>query len=57
VVVSCKHGNETSGSVNGGDFIDQLNDYWLFKDSALWSSLVLRVRLNIKLISSPDYFI
>jgi hypothetical protein len=24
---SCEHGNEPSGSINGGGFIDQLSDY------------------------------
>jgi hypothetical protein len=36
VIGSCKHGKEPSGSIKGGKFIDQLNDYWfLKKDSAL----------------------
>jgi hypothetical protein len=33
----CEHGNEPSGSIKGGEFLDQLNEYWLLKkDSAPW---------------------
>jgi hypothetical protein len=35
VAGSYEHGNEHSGSKNGGEFLDQLSDCWLFrKDSA-----------------------
>jgi hypothetical protein len=38
LAVSCEHGNETSGSIKGGEFLDQLSDYWfLKKDSTPWS--------------------
>jgi hypothetical protein len=28
------HGNEALGSINGGEFLDQLSDYQLLNDSA-----------------------
>jgi hypothetical protein len=28
---SSEHGNEPSGSIRGGEFLDQLNIYYLFK--------------------------
>jgi hypothetical protein len=35
VARSCEHGNELSGSIKGGKFLDGLSDYRLFKkDSA-----------------------
>jgi hypothetical protein len=38
---SCEHGNEPSGSIEGGEFIDWLNDCWFFKeDSTPWGWLV-----------------
>jgi len=34
----CKHDNEPSDSVKGGEFLDYLNDFWfLEKDFASWS--------------------
>jgi len=30
----CKHGNEISGTIKGGEFLDYLSDCWLVKDSA-----------------------
>jgi hypothetical protein len=34
---SCEHGNETSGYIKGGEFLDYLSDHQLFKyDSAPW---------------------
>jgi hypothetical protein len=31
----CEHGNEHSGSIKGGEFLDCMSDYWLLKkDSA-----------------------
>jgi hypothetical protein len=27
VAGSCEHGNEPSGSIKGGEFLDQLSDY------------------------------
>jgi hypothetical protein len=34
----CEHGNELSGSIKGGKFLDQLSNCYLQeKDSALWS--------------------
>jgi hypothetical protein len=40
VVGSCERGNETAGSINGGEVPDWLNDCWLLKkDSAPWSYL------------------
>jgi hypothetical protein len=38
VAGSCEYGNEPSGSIKGGDGIDQLSDCQLLKkDSAAWS--------------------
>jgi hypothetical protein len=33
VADSCKHGNEPLGFIKGDQFIDQLRDYKLLKDS------------------------
>jgi len=35
MVCSCGHGNETSGSITGGEFLDQQSNYWLIKDSLI----------------------
>jgi hypothetical protein len=41
VVNFCKHGNELSGFIKGGEFLEYLSDYQLHKeDSASWSWLV-----------------
>jgi hypothetical protein len=32
----CEHTNESLHSINGREFLDHLNDYQLFKDSASW---------------------
>jgi len=40
VANSCEHGNETLISIKGMEFLDQLGDYQLFKDSAPWNYLV-----------------
>jgi hypothetical protein len=38
VAGSCEYGNEPSGSIKGGEFLDWLSDYELLKmDSAPWS--------------------
>jgi hypothetical protein len=38
----CEYGNESSGFIKGGEFLDQLRDYELLrKDSVLWSYLVI----------------
>jgi hypothetical protein len=35
---SCEHGNATSGSIEGGEFVNQLSDYQLLnKDPGPWS--------------------
>jgi hypothetical protein len=40
VAGSGEHGNEPSGYIKGGEFLDQMNDYQLLKkDSAPWSWL------------------
>jgi hypothetical protein len=39
VAGSCEQGNKTSGSIKGEEFLNQLNDCHLKKDSAPWSSL------------------
>jgi hypothetical protein len=33
----CEHGNEPSGSIKGGELLDQLSDCQLLKDYAPWS--------------------
>jgi hypothetical protein len=34
----CEHGNEPSYSIEGGEFLDFLSDYWLLKRYCdLWS--------------------
>lgn len=34
---SCEHGNDPSGSINGGDFLEKLSDSQLLKKySAAW---------------------
>jgi hypothetical protein len=39
-VSACKHGNEPSGSITDGEFLDYLSDYQLLKtESALRSQL------------------
>jgi hypothetical protein len=41
VAGSCEHDNEPSGSIKGGQLLDQLSDCWLLKkDSAPWSYLI-----------------
>jgi hypothetical protein len=38
VETSCERGNESSGSVNGEEFLDQVSYYQIpMKDSAPWS--------------------
>jgi hypothetical protein len=38
VTSCCEHGNENSGSIKGGEFLELANDYLLVKkDSAPWS--------------------
>jgi hypothetical protein len=32
---SCKHGNESSGFITGGEFLDSLSDYQLIKSNVL----------------------
>jgi hypothetical protein len=37
MAASYEHGNEASGSIKGRQFVDQLNDYQLYKKvSAVW---------------------
>jgi hypothetical protein len=40
VAGSFEPGNETSGSIKGCEFLDQLSDYWLLKNDSPLSSLV-----------------
>jgi hypothetical protein len=40
VAVSCKDSNESSGSIKDREFVDQLSDCVLLKDSALWSWII-----------------
>jgi len=38
---SCEHGNASSGSMKGWEYLDQLSDYQPFKkDSVPWSLLI-----------------
>jgi hypothetical protein len=37
VACSCEHGNETVGSIRGGEFLSQLSNYDFVKDYALLS--------------------
>jgi hypothetical protein len=32
VAGSCEHGNEDSGSIKGGEFLNWLNDCWFLKN-------------------------
>jgi hypothetical protein len=34
VAGSCEHGNDISGSLRGGEFLEYLSDYQLLKDSS-----------------------
>jgi hypothetical protein len=36
VAGSCEHDNETSGSIKGGEFLDQLSDYQFLKRILLY---------------------
>jgi hypothetical protein len=36
VAKSCEYGNEPSGSIKDEEFLDQLSDYQLLKNSAPW---------------------
>jgi hypothetical protein len=45
---SCKHGNKSSGSLKGGEFIDLLNDYEFHKEDFVpWSNLILYLSSSI----------
>jgi hypothetical protein len=37
--ISCEHGNETSGSMKGREFVDWFINYQLLKDSIPWNWL------------------
>jgi hypothetical protein len=43
IVASCEHNNEPLGSIKGGEFLDQMSNCQLLKDSAPRSSLVISV--------------
>jgi hypothetical protein len=43
----CEHGNEPSGSIKGGEFLDQLNVQQRLCSVELWSWLSLA--LNVKI--------
>jgi hypothetical protein len=46
-VGTCEYGNEPSGSIKDGEFLDYLSNYNLLKkDSAPWSSLLSELCLN-----------
>jgi len=43
---SCEHGNEPSGSIKGGEFIDQLSEcQFLTKDPAALVCLFVRIHI------------
>jgi hypothetical protein len=42
MVGSCEHSIEPSGSIRR-EFVDQLSEYYLLKDSAPWSELEIKV--------------
>jgi hypothetical protein len=44
-----EHGNEFSGVINGGKFLDQLSDYQLLKDSVCSMELVAKLSLLVSL--------
>jgi hypothetical protein len=47
VTSSCEHGNEHSGSIKDGKFIDYLSDHkFLNKDSAPWRWLIVIFQEN-----------
>jgi hypothetical protein len=46
VAGSCEHRNEPSHSINGGEFLDWLNDYQLLKKD--YAPLTLRPRRDAK---------
>jgi hypothetical protein len=51
VAASCEHGNEPSGSIKGGEFLDQLSDHWIpRKVPAPWSYLGIRQWISTKLV-------
>jgi hypothetical protein len=53
VACYCKYGNEILGSINGGEFLNYLSDYYPLKNNSLWSLLknVLKnIRHNIYVI-------
>jgi hypothetical protein len=48
VVESCEHDNEPSGSVKGGEFLDQLRDRYLFKnDTIVWSLFLEEIMSSV----------
>jgi len=42
VAGSCEHDNEPSSSINGSEFLDQLNKCQLLKDFSPWSQSVTK---------------
>jgi hypothetical protein len=51
VAGSCEHGNEPSGSIKVGEFLDYLNFYWLSRMT------LLHVVIYIKVIDSGGFII
>ena len=37
---SCEHGNEISGSIKCGEFLDRQRNYYIPKDSVPWTSIL-----------------
>jgi hypothetical protein len=46
VADSCEHGNEPSGSIKGGNFLEQLSDYQLLKQDSPLVSLLVSYSVN-----------
>jgi hypothetical protein len=58
VAGSCEHGNELSGSIKGGAFLDLLRNYQLLgNDSAPCSKLDIIIYLDILLIKTFIFYI
>jgi len=55
---SCGDGNEPSGSMKGGIFLDHRNEFWLLrKESVPWSSVIYNFKIpNIDNLDFKRYF-
>jgi len=46
----CERGNESSGSIKGGEFLDYLSDYELLKDLASWNYSIIYLKEYVGLL-------